>query len=170
MLKSNRSVCDSHTTYCKILLLYLMVKAKTNLASGYSTLKICSIMLLCTELILLLYCFCCEVLNLYVLALYHHDLIIFRKIWLTKNKKNRGKNLQIIHHIYITRWFCLVVRGFIGIPINHDMVWKRYVSRYVFVVLVHSETFVCFLVCPGNVACNWSKTDFLSEFLLWYIK
>ena len=35
MLKSNRSVYDSHTTYCKILLLYLLVKAKTNLASGH---------------------------------------------------------------------------------------------------------------------------------------
>ena len=35
MLKSNRSVCDSHTTYCKILPLYLLVKAKTNLASGH---------------------------------------------------------------------------------------------------------------------------------------
>ena len=92
MLKSNRSVCISHTTYCKILLFFLLVKAKTNLVSGQSTLKIGSIMLRCTELILLLYCFCWEVLYLYLLALYHHDLIIFRKKWLTKNKKPGEKN------------------------------------------------------------------------------
>ena len=73
-------LCDSHITYCEILLLYPLVKAKTNLASGHSTLKIGSIMLRCTELILLLFCFCCKVLKLYLLALYHHDLIIFRKI------------------------------------------------------------------------------------------
>ena len=35
VLKSNRSVCGSHTIYSKILLLYLLVKAKTNLASGH---------------------------------------------------------------------------------------------------------------------------------------
>ena len=69
-----------------------LVKAKTNLVSGHSTLKIGSIMLRCTELILLLYCFCWMVLNLYLLALYYHDLIIFRKKLLTKNKKPGEKN------------------------------------------------------------------------------
>ena len=87
-----RSVCNSHIAYCKILLLYLLVMAKTNLASGHSTLKIGSIMLRCTDLILLLYCFCCKVLNLYLLSLYHHDLVIIRKIFMTKNEKTGEKN------------------------------------------------------------------------------
>ena len=40
--------------------------------------------------------------------------------------------------------FNLGVRGIIGIPINRDAVWKRYVSRYGLVVSVHSGIFVSF--------------------------
>ena len=36
------------------------------------------------------------------------------------------------------------VRGIMGIPINRDAVWKRYVSRYGLVVSVHSGIFVSF--------------------------
>ena len=46
------------------------------------------------------------------------------------------------------------VHGIISIPINHDIVCKRYEWRCVFVVSFHSETFVRFRVCPGNVAHN----------------
>ena len=46
---------------------------------------------------------------------------------------------------------------------------KRRVSQYV-LLLVHTESFVRFRVCLGNVACNWSKTYFLSDFLSWYIR
>ena len=40
--------------------------------------------------------------------------------------------------------FRVGVRGIIGIPINRDAVWKRYVSRYGLVVSVHSGIFVSF--------------------------
>ena len=40
--------------------------------------------------------------------------------------------------------YAVGVRGIIGIPINRDAVWKRYVSRYGLVVSVHSGIFVSF--------------------------
>ena len=61
------------------------------------------------------------------------------------------------------------MHGSVSIQINHNVVWKRYVWRYVFDVFVHSQTFIGFHICLGIVACNRSILEH-SAILLTYIK
>ena len=65
--------------------------------------------------------------------------MVSSQVSLSQGLKQGGQKFQ-----FFLKSTLVGVRGIIGIPINRDAVWKRYVSRYGLVVSVHSGIFVSF--------------------------